>query len=546
MPPASHETASKLAQLLADTIVTHAPHTARANAVASRESMNEWLDGLEAHNASLIGPFLARLIDATDPPAEIRALVEEAITPTQAFSALLTQIFAYQIAGTFIQSAGQPFFQGLVNDANTSAARSGIFQPVDRATIATAVARGLELGDQPTVTVPQWAVDQGQQLGISQDQVNLLCSIVGLPPALQELFELYRRGIIDIDRVKQGLREGDFRDDWIDEAIGLVHAWLTPLDFVRAAIQAQLPYADARAWAEKTGLDVSTFVGIDPGGTEATQDNFGLAFSIGGRPPGPQELERMALRGIIPWDGTGAGTLSFQQGIAESDVKTKWTGALRRLATYVPPPRQVGTLLEHGAITADQARKLWEEGGVPAELAAGYVYMTEQQHVGQDKLLAKGEITTGYFDGIFTSEQATELLGLLGYRADVAADILAIVDFRREIKAINSVVTRVGSLYENFKLTATDAKAALERVGVPAAQADQLLRTWDTLRIAPVRVPTVAELGKAMKHGTITEDQALQAIARLGFEPQDAAIVLSAAADVQIQPLPPAGSTVTG
>lgn len=544
--PRAHAQAGKFAQLLADVIVAHTPHTAAINSAHTRKAVDGWLEELEQHTAGFTAPFLAHVLENTDPPAPVRALLEEAINPKAQFSSILEQIFLWGIISAIIQSSVEPFLVGITNDLSAAAVAAGIHRPVDLGTIATASGRGLSLGDPPTVTVEQWAYDQAAMLGIAPDEVNLAASIIGLPPAMQELFEMYRRGIATEDDVKRGLREGDFRDDWIDQALGLLHAWLTPLDFVRAAVQAQLPYDQARDWAGKTGLDTSTPVPVDVGDTEATQDMFGLAFSIAGRPPGPEQLAHMALRKIIPWTGEGAGVLSFQQGIAESDVKTKWTSALQALSTYVPPPRTVGTLLEHGAITAEQAQTFWEEGGVTPELAAGYVYMTEQQHVGQDKLLAKGEITTGYYDGIFTTEQATELLGLLGYRDQVAADILAVVDFRREIQAVNRVVSRVGSFYEAFKLTAADALKALETVGISPDQAQNLLSTWEVLRIAPVRLPTTTEIAKAVKYGTLTEDEALAKLKDLGYQDQDAAIVLSANGEVKVTPLPAAGTTTTG
>lgn len=566
--PPPHRAASKIAQLVGEVIVHHAPWTAQVNAEARRTAVDGWLEGLEGHLAGFVGPFLQQVLDGTDAPEPVRALLAEAISPTAQFSSSIESIFLWGIISSIVSTSVQPFLQGISNDLNEVADSQGIYRPVDLATIATAVGRGLELGATPTVAVPDWAYKQAAQLGVHSDAVDLAASIIGLPPALQELFEMYRRGIIGSDTlgpppvvtgqtpavgrdgkpltVEQGLREGDFRDDWIAAAAQLSHAWLTPLDFVRAAVQSQLGYTDARAWAESTGLDVSTQLPIVTTGTEATPDMFGLAFSIAGRPPGPQELGRMALRGIIPWEGTGADALTFQQGIAESDVKTKWTESLRMLSTYVPPPREVGTLLEHGAIDAATAAKYWEEGGVPADLAAGFVYMTEQEHVGQDKLLAKGQVTTGYFDGIFTNAQATELLGLLGYRDQVAADMLAIVDFRREIQAINSVVRRVGSFYESFKLSATHATQALIDVGISPEQARALLTTWGELRIQPLRVPTTTEIGKAVKYGTLTQAEGLAKLADLGYQPEDAAIVLSSESESPIAPLPPAGTTTTG
>jgi hypothetical protein len=545
-PTDPHAAAGKLAQLLGETIVHHAPWTAEVDAETRKRYTHEFLEGLESHTANQVGPFLAKILDATDPPPEIRSLIEEAIAPPAQFSAFLEQIFLYGIVSSIIGASVQPFLQGITNDVSTAAVKDGIYKPVDPSVIATAAGRGLNLGDKPTVTVPDWAYTQAAQSGVSADDINLQASLVGLPPALQELFELYRRDVITLDEVKTGLKEGDFRDDWVDYAVQLAHGWLTPLDFVRAAVQAQMTYSDAAEWANKTGLDTSTALPLDTGGSDATPDMFGLAFSIAGRPPGPEELARAANRGDIPWEGTGADKLTFQQGIAESDVKTKWTPLLEKLAVYVPPPESVGSLLERGAITGDQAIEYWTAGGVPPELAKGYEYVASQEHVGQDKLLARGQIISGYFDGIFTKDQATGLLDDLGYRADVASDILDIADFRREIQAINSVVRRISTLYAGYKLTATDAQAALVKVGVPAEQASTILGTWSTLREEPVRLPTVTEIGGAVKYGTITQDEALSELAKLGYQERDAAIVLSAHAEAIVKPLPAAGTTVTG
>lgn len=546
-PPTPPErVAGRLAQLLGDTILQHAPHTAKVNADETRRQVDDWLEGWERHSNQFVEPVVRLILENTDPPEAIRGLLLEAANPTAQFSATLMQIFLWGIISSVISRAIDPFLQEISNDLSTTAVGLGIKRPIDPATLATAAARGFDITGTSTVPIPADMYAEAAKSGVGSEELDLLGSIVGLPPALQELFELYRRGEIAISDVKQGLKEGDFRDDWIDRTVVLAHAWLTPLDFVRAAVQAQMTYSDARDWAFKTGLDNTTAVPIIPGGSEATPDMFGLAFSIAGRPPGPQELGRMALRKIIPWQGEGAGALTFQQGIAESDVKTKWTAALQALETYVPPPRTIGTLLEHGAITEDQAKAYWEDGGVTPELAAGYVYMTQQQHVGQDKLLAKGEVTTAYFDGIFTREQATAALDLLGFRGDVATEILELVDFRREIQAINSVIRKIGTLYQAFEISATNATTALVEVGVPVEQASNLLGTWDLIRVAPVRVPTPAEIGKAVKAGTITEQVGLEELAARGYQPRDAAIVLSSETGAPVTPLPPAGTTTTG
>lgn len=544
--PNPHRAAGKLAQLVGETIIHHAPWSAKIGQEARREATDEWMEELEQHTAKLVGPVLQEILNNSNPPDAIRALLDEAIAPKAQFSAVLEQVFVYGIVSQIVGASVVPFLQGVTNDLWVSAVSDGIAVPLSPATLATAIARGLEPGDSTVKNIPDKVYAAAAESGVSKPDFDLLTSIVGSPPALQELFELYRRELIGLGEVETGLKEGDFRDDWIERTVGLVHAWLTPLDFVRAAVQAQMPYEDARKWAKKTGLDVETELPLSVGKTEGTPDMFGLAWAIAGRPPGPQELGRMALRGFIPWEGTGADETTFQQGIAESDVKTKWTDSLRRLQEYFPPPESVGSLFTHGAITEEQAVKYWEDTGVPSELAQAYVYVATQQHIGQDKLAAAGEVKTAYLDGILDHAQAKGMLEDLGQREGVAELTLEVLDFRREIQAINAMVKRVQALYVNHTLSAVEARAALEQIGVPHERGGRLIEIWDAVRTRPIHLPSVREIGLAVKYGTINKEQAIHMIEGLGYEAFDAAVVLSAHSELFIEHPPETGLGVTG
>lgn len=545
-PPASHQTANRLAQLLSETMIQASPIMAREHHAEHFRQLEDWLEGLEDHTSGFITPFLQQLLESSSMPDTIRPLIEDAINTPAQFSAIVTQLFLYGIVSQLLSTSVQPFLQGVTNDLWTVAVGKGINVPVSPAVLATAGARGLELGGPATVTLPDSAFSEAMKSGVSHDDLQLQANIVGTPPPPQDLFEMLRRGIIEQGDVETGLREGDTRDDWISNFVQLAHTWPSPLDFVRAAVQEQMSYADAAEWANKTGLDTSTELPIDASENGGSDDMFGLLWAVAGRPPGPQELAAMTLRGIIPRDGTGAAATTFQQGIAESDVKTKWTPALYQLAQYVPPPEAISTLLEHGGITADQAEAYWAMRGVPAELTKAYVYTTEQQHVTQEKLLAKGVISTAYFDQILTHDEAMAYLADLGYVGDVATTMLAVQDFRRDMTALNGVVRRVSTLYTADKLSPTDAKAALVQVGISSDQADSILSTWEAVRERPIHLPTPSEIGAAVKYGTLTQGEALDELAALGYQGRDAQIVLSAHAEAAVTPLSPAGTAVTG
>ena len=426
-----------------------------------------------------------------------------------------------------VSQTGQVFFQPLLNELWASRPR----RPLSPADLATGAVRGIVPGGPAITHYPTEINTEANYSGVSDEDMQFLTDITGMPPSPQDLFEMYRRGIITMDDIATGLKEGDTRDEWIASFQKLAYTWLTPLDFVRAAVQDQLTYAEAEDWAHKTGLDTTTDVG---GG----QSMFDLAFHIAGRPPGPEEAGRMANRGIIDWTGTGASSVSFQQVVAESDVKTKYTAALRALQAYVPPPRMIGGLLEKGGITEDQARTYWKMGGVPAELVDAYVYEATQQATVLEKNLAKGETLSAYFDRIIDRTTATELLHLLGYSGQVATYMLDVSDFRRELKALNAEVNRIGGYYMHYKITEVEAENRLGALGVPTDQIAGLLEIWSVDRVAPVRIPTVGQISKAVQYGTLSVGEALEKLETLGYTPYDAAIVLSGESEQQIKPLP--------
>jgi len=198
----------------------------------------------------------------------------------------------------------------------------------------------------------------------------------------------------------------------------------------------------------------------------------------------------------------------------------------------------VGGLLEKGGITEAQARTFWAAGGVPTTLVDAYVYEATQEATIKEKDLAKGETLSAYYDRIIDQTTAKELLHLLGYSGQVAQYMLDVSDFRRELKAINAEVNRIGGYYMHHKVTEVEAQSMLETLGVPGQQITELLSIWSVDRIAPIRLPSTDQISKAVKYGTLSQGEALAKLEILGYTPYDAAIVLSAEAEVQVKPLP--------
>ena len=119
------------------------------------------------------------------------------------------------------------------------------------------------------------------------------------------------------------------------------------------------------------------------------------------------------------------------------------------------------------------------------------------------------------------------MLGQLGYNAHEAAFLLGLVDMQRAVAAIDSAVTRIGTLYVGHKITATTATNTLNSLKLPASQVTELLATWELERAANVKLLTAAEVASALYYKVIDQATAQADLEALGYQAHDAWVVLS-------------------
>jgi hypothetical protein len=239
------------------------------------------------------------------------------------------------------------------------------------------------------------------------------------------------------------------------------------------------------------------------------------------------ELVEMVRRGHIPATGTGADATSLDQGIAESDIKDKWTPVYHALLEYLPPPRTVTALLRAGSITQAQALSLFQKAGLSPELAGVYVANASHDKVATEKQLTKDSIAKLYEERLITQAQATAMLEHLHYTAEESAFLLQLGDLQRHQRVYNTAVTRIGTLFVARKLEVAAAGAALDSLGVPAAQRDEYITVWALERASNLKILSEATIATAWKQGVIPDDEALQEIEAHGYTPRDAWIYLA-------------------
>jgi hypothetical protein len=382
------------------------------------------------------------------------------------------------------------------------------------------------------------ATDEAKAAGFTADRFQAMVDSAGEPIGLQDLLLAYRRGFLEWDlgkggppSVLEGIRQSRVRDEWADTINKLRLQPIPVAEAVAATVRHQI--------TPELGAQIAYYNGISGA-------DFTTLVNTYGSPPGIAQVQQLVRRGLVAQQGTGAGVLSLQQAVAESDYKDKWYPALVDLLVYHPPPRTITALERAGAISKATALTLYHQAGLSAEMAAAYSENASSVKLTKTKQLAETTVLSLYHSKVLTHTEAGVLLGDLGYDAQEITWILSWEDMRRELAAVEKAVTRIANLYTARKIGHATASADLDTLGLPAGQRDELLRTWTLERAATVKVLTAAEIADALFHKIIDQGTAQGAMESLGYDAFDAWVMLSNRMHAKLPGEPPPAGPVTG
>jgi hypothetical protein len=130
---------------------------------------------------------------------------------------------------------------------------------------------------------------------------------------------------------------------------------LAPPDLADAVIRNYMSLGDATAEAAKSGLDAARFARLVP---------------LHGDAPGPQQLAEGLKRGLIPGQGAGPDSDSFEQGIREGRLADKWIALIRGLADQVISPADAASAVVRHFMAAGDGAAEAAKSGVSPELFA--------------------------------------------------------------------------------------------------------------------------------------------------------------------------------
>ena len=196
---------------------------------------------------------------------------------------------------------------------------------------------------------------EAHQQGITAEQWALLRAIgtTRLPPqTLAEAVEhnLAENGPAEKEAHQQGITPEQWR---LLRELATVR--LQPADLAEAVLRSYLTETEAHAQAAPQGVSL---------------EQLRILADLAGDAPGPDQLVMALLRKIIPEHGTGAASVSYEQGIAETRLHNKWGPVLAKLGHPPLSPPDAASAVIRNFVTEHEGQAEAEKSGVTPELFA--------------------------------------------------------------------------------------------------------------------------------------------------------------------------------
>lgn len=204
-----------------------------------------------------------------------------------------------------------------------------------------------------------YAAEQARLQGWDEHMFTLAVNLAGDAIGPQQAVEALRRGIIGRDgrgpgatSYEQAIAESRLHDKWGPVLADLGKQLLSPPDAASAVVRNFLGDDEGSRIAALSGVDAAT---------------FRMLVHLSGDAPGPQQLAEALRRGLIDRGGTGAGSTSFTQGIAEGRLADKWAPVIEGLSKLWPTPVDALDASVKGVFDAETGKRMYEHlGGDPA------------------------------------------------------------------------------------------------------------------------------------------------------------------------------------
>ncbi len=349
------------------------------------------------------------------------------------------------------------------------------------------------------------ATQRAAMLGIDAEDFHALTLLAGNPFGPETTLSLWNRGILDESEATLALRQSRLKPQWIEQFKQSRFRPVTAAQAAEGVVRQRITFNEGARIAAANGLD---------------SDSFKLMVETAGRPISITQALALYNRGVFSED-------DVKEVVARSNVRTEYTPEILKLRVRYPSLFQVRTLVSTGSIDDETAIKLLTDQGYPHELAGQIVGAAHKDKTQSDKDLVKGDIMRLYSEGAISRDDAKGMLRNLGYDDNESEFLVTISDFQKVAKFLNAAIGRVHTQFVNHRIDVDVVTTALDRLGVPTDQRENLIDLWTEERATNVKVLTAAEIAKAAATNLIQVGEAAAYLQNIGYSERDAAIYLN-------------------
>lgn len=432
--------------------------------------------------------------------------------------------------------------------------------------------------------------------GIAPSRTDALIALAQTFPGLADLDKLQNRKLVGDGAIKDALRREGYPESWIQPLVDLFQDLLSPADVAAAVQQGHIPNdgilpEPSAAVTPAQGAVIPpapdgqppstvplTQIDIPPieeaGGSGIDLERLKVLANLAGLPPGADLLLNMWNRQLIDEETVDAG-------LREGHLKTKWSGAFKRLRWAVLSASEYANLhlrnwitveqmYEGGALTGhtkDQMDLMFLNRGRPmAPVQAFTAWARDAPHPHGEgvpdrpgtfdkedfaNIIARSDVRPEYLEPLWAIRHAYPSLfqlsklatahalpedrvrTILKYERYEQQDIDALVDYWYRGSTTAAADTRpklaqsqaIAALKKQFlreKVDGTQALDGLASLGVPDAAARAIVNYWGLELSFTDKLLTPAQIKKAYGENLKTRDEAIAELLAQHYSLDDA------------------------
>lgn len=350
--------------------------------------------------------------------------------------------------------------------------------------------------------------DEGERLarlnGASATDWERWKELGGEPLGVMELSEAFRRGFIDAARYRRGIVQGPLRNEWFDVLEKLQFRRMSVVDAADAVNQGHMSADEGKRVAHDNGLDPK---------------DFETLLQTAGQPPGIEFATEALNRGLIT-------EAQFRTMFLESRIKNVYFPLLLAMRERLIPQETVRLLYRNGVYSEEKTLKTLAAHGYSLDDAKSLLALEKTRQDDPTRELTRSQIVDMYEERMISETDAVSMLRDLGYTEGDARAMIELANLMRIRKFVNSAIAKVKSAYVSGKIDETTAATALDSLGIPSDQRDDLFPLWDIEKTTVTKELTASQIRQAVKKGLLSQEEALARLVAQGYDDGDAGIYL--------------------